>query len=154
MHPHEILITRFYQAFHQRDFKVMQDAYHSEAIFSDPAFINLSSREVRGMWQMLLTSAKDLEVTFSSVRADDNSGKARWEAHYTFTLTGRKVHNIIDAEFIFRDGKIFRHEDRFNFWRWSRMALGLKGVLLGWSPLVINKVRRTARGRLDKFLAS
>jgi len=59
---------------------------------------------------------------------------------------------IIDAEFEFRDGKILRHRDRFDFHRWSRQALGTSGLLLGWTPLLRNKVRSTARGSLEKFM--
>ena len=44
------------------------------------------------------------------------------------------------------------HRDRFSFWRWSRQALGLPGVLLGWSPSLKRKVRSTAAGNLKKFL--
>ena len=46
-------------------------------------------------------------------------------------MTGRPVHNIIDAQFTFRDGLIVTHIDTFNLWRWSRMALGPKAVALG-----------------------
>ncbi|MEP7356378.1 MAG: nuclear transport factor 2 family protein, partial [Anaerolineales bacterium] len=70
---------------------------------------------------------------------------------YTFS-TGRKVLNIIDAEFQFQAGRIVAHRDRFSFWRWSRQALGPTGLLLGWTPLVHNKVRAIARARLDKFI--
>jgi hypothetical protein len=147
-----ILIQRFYSAFQKRDFKTMQSCYHEGAVFSDPVFQNLNSTEVRGMWQMLLTSAKDLKVEFSNINSTGDKGSCHWEAWYTFTTTGRKVHNVIDAEFVFKDGLIYRHTDRFDFWRWSRMALGMPGILLGWSPMIKNKVSNTAKSRLEKFL--
>ena len=75
------------------------------------------------------------------------------EATYTFAATGRRVHNVIDAEFRFENGLIIEHTDRFDFWRWSRMALGAPGMLLGWTPIVRNKVRGQARAGLDAFLA-
>src|SRR5437868_888017 len=80
----------------------------------------------------------------SKVVADDSAGSAHWEARYTFSTTGRFVHNIIDAKFTFRDGKIASHTDSFDFWRWSRQALGGAGLVLGWSPMLRNKVRATA----------
>ncbi|HEX8059406.1 MAG TPA: nuclear transport factor 2 family protein, partial [Cyclobacteriaceae bacterium] len=83
---------------------------------------------------------------------NDQSGSALWEAWYSFSRTGRQVHNIIDAKFEFRDGLIYKHHDHFAFWRWSRQALGTSGTLLGWSPVVRNKVRETARRSLDKFM--
>jgi ketosteroid isomerase-like protein len=151
MTPNETLIHNFYAAFQKKDYRAMQEAYHPQAEFSDPVFSQLSSQEVKSMWQMLLTSATDLTLTFENVSANDTTGKCHWEAWYTFTATGRKVHNVIDAVFEFRDGKIYRHRDHFNFWRWSRMALGTPGILLGWTPVIKNKVRQTARRRLEKF---
>ncbi|HET9043130.1 MAG TPA: hypothetical protein VFN70_08290, partial [Burkholderiales bacterium] len=66
--------------------------------------------------------------------------------------TGRRVHNVIDATFEFRDGLIVRHVDRFSFWRWARQALGATGWFLGWTPLVRDRVRSEARRGLDAFL--
>ena len=131
----------------------MQNAYHPEARFSDPVFPGLSAKEVRAMWQMLVSSASDLKVSFKNVSANDQRGECQWEAWYTFTTTGRKVHNVIRATFEFKEGKIFRHRDDFDFWRWSRMALGTPGLLLGWSPMIINKARSTAGRRLQKFMS-
>jgi ketosteroid isomerase-like protein len=154
MNQHERLIQKFYTAFEQGDFKTMQSCYHDNAVFSDPVFQNLNSREVKAMWEMLLTSANDLKVTFDNIKADASSGSASWEAWYTFSRTGRSVHNVITAEFQFDDGKIIRHKDHFDLWQWSRQALGMSGLFLGWSSIVVNKVRGTARKSLDKFLAS
>jgi hypothetical protein len=76
---------------------------------------------------------------------------AHWDAHYTFSATGRAVHNAIDAQFTLRDGLIVRHVDRFDFWRWSRQALGVPGWLLGWTPLLKAKVRAQAAKGLAAF---
>ena len=63
--------------------------------------------------------------------------------------------NRIDAEFEFdKTGLITRHRDRFDFWVWSRQALGTPGWLLGWTPLLRNKVRATAAKNLAKFMAA
>ena|SRR5688572_15799662 len=153
MHPNGELIQNFYRAFAAKDPGPMAAAYSDRARFTDPVFQDLSADEARGMWRMLTGRAKDLEVTFRDVTADDRRGTAHWEATYTFLATGRKVHNIIDAEFDFDGGKIVKHIDRFDFWRWSRMALGPSGVLLGWTPFLQKKVQATARKQLDKFLA-
>lgn len=149
---HKALLERFYEAFSKRDGAAMGACYADDARFSDPVFPGLDAREVRGMWRMLCEQGKDLRVEPSGIGADDSSGRAHWEAFYTFSVTGKKVHNIIDASFKLRDGLIIEHIDSFDFWRWSRMALGVPGVLLGWSPIIRNKVRRTARGRLDAYL--
>ncbi|HEY8936728.1 MAG TPA: nuclear transport factor 2 family protein [Cyclobacteriaceae bacterium] len=147
------IIETFYTAFGKRDYATMQSLYHDDATFSDPVFQNLNSSEVKAMWQMLLTNAKDINVIFSEVKTADQTGSCRWDAYYTFTQTGRMVHNIVHAQFTFKDGRILIHRDHFNFWRWTRLALGFKGLLLGWSSLVQNKVRATAQGRLKKFMS-
>lgn len=154
MTQNEQTIHRFYEAFQKGNYRLMQDLYHDEATFSDAVFQNLNADEVRSMWQMLVVSAKDLTLSYDNVSVIADSGKCRWQAWYTFSATSRKVHNIIDANFQFRDGLIYRHNDSFNFWRWSRMALGTPGTLLGWSPLIRNKVRGTAQRRLRKFMAT
>lgn len=63
------------------------------------------------------------------------------------------MHNVIDARFTFRDGKIIRHVDTFDLHRWSGMALGLTGKLLGWLPPVQNGIRKKALQGLDAFIA-
>jgi hypothetical protein len=95
-----------------------------------------------------------MQITFSAVKANDFSGSATWEAFYTLSLTGRKVHNIISANFEFKEGKIINHQDKFDFWRWSRQAFGLSGWLLGWTPILRNKVQKTVGKRLEKFIAN
>lgn len=145
-------ITAFYSAFQRKDWAAMAAMYHPEAQFQDGAFQLTSGKEVGAMWEMLIKSGKDLEITFSDVRGGGHSGSARWDAWYNFSKTGRKVHNIIRAEIEFKDGLIYRHRDHFNFWRWSRQALGLSGWLLGWSNFLQNKVRQTAMHNLQKFM--
>ncbi len=152
MHPNAQLLTHFYSAFQRRDAEAMAACYHPEAEFTDEAFVGLRHGGVTSMWRMLCERGKDLTLEFRDIQADDRSGRAHWEAHYTFSASGRKVHNIIDAEFEFRDGKILRHRDRFDFHRWSRQALGPMGLLLGWTPFLKNKVQSTARAQLEKFM--
>ena len=152
MHPNAALIERFYACFRARDAAGMAACYHPEAVFSDPAFGELRGAEVGAMWTMLCSRATDLEVHASGVQAGAERGEAHWDARYTFTQTGRKVHNSIDARFLFRDGLIVRHDDRFSFWRWARQALGPVGLLLGWAPPLRAKVRATARGNLKSFM--
>jgi ketosteroid isomerase-like protein len=153
MHPNVLLITRFYDAFGRRDAETMAACYHPDVEFSDPVFPALRGTEASDMWRMLAARATDLKVRFDVKGADDKRGTAHWDADYTFVKTGRKVNNSIDARFEFENGLIRRHTDRFDFWRWSRMALGTSGLLLGWSPLVQNKVRKQAAEGLQAFRA-
>ena len=154
MHPNEDLIRGFYEAFSRRDHAAMAAAYAPDARFSDPVFPDLVGDQVPGMWRMLCLRGKDLELAFSDVRADDRTGSASWRATYTFSATGRKVINHVRAEMEIADGRIVRHTDHFDFWAWSRMALGPAGWLLGWTPLLRGKVRSEAGKELRRFLES
>ncbi len=102
---------------------------------------------------MLCERGTDLELTHSAVETDGDTGAAHWDADYTFSGTGRRVHNEIDARFRFAGGLIAEHDDSFDLWAWSRQALGPTGLLLGWSPIVRNKIRSQARSNLDAFMA-
>jgi ketosteroid isomerase-like protein len=146
------LIDELYGAFARRDGDAMAACYHPDARFSDPVFPDLHGHEVGGMWRMLCARGKDLKIQHTGVWAEDERGGARWEAWYTFSATGRKVHNRIEASFRFADGKIAEHRDDFSLWRWARQALGTPGLLLGWTPIVQGKVRTQARKGLDQFL--
>lgn len=130
----------------------MAGLYHPDARFSDPVFTDLRGKEVGMMWRMLCERGKDLKVEHSAVKVDGDEGSAHWEAWYTFSATGRNVHNIIDARFRFDGDKIIEHHDTFSLWRWSRQALGPIGIVLGWSPVVSGKVQGQARKNLDKFI--
>jgi SnoaL-like domain len=158
MHPNEQTLQRFYSAFAQLDGATMAQCYAPDAVFEDEVFSLRGAKQVGGMWQMLCeaTKAKGADVwklEFKDVKADSQQGQAHWEAYYRFSATGRMVHNIIDARMTFNpQGQIATHRDRFDFWRWSRQALGTPGVLLGWTPILRNKVRGQAAANLQKFL--
>lgn len=153
MHPNAELVTRFYTAFQRKDGAAMTACYAPAVVFSDPVFPRLEGPHAGAMWRMLCERGADLEVTFRDVTADDARGSAHWDARYTFSQTGRKVLNRIDATFEFAGGAIVRHIDSFDLYRWSRQALGPVGLLLGWSPLVRNKVRRSAAASLAAWEA-
>ncbi|TDY21648.1 ketosteroid isomerase-like protein [Paraburkholderia sp. BL6665CI2N2] len=150
-HTNTELIQRFYTAFQQRDAETMVACYADDVVFSDPAFGELRGEEARDMWRMLVARAQDFSLTFEGVEADDRSGRAHWIASYLFSQTGRAVVNRIDARFVFRDGRIVEHRDSFDLWSWTRQALGLKGTLLGWSPLVQRAIRAQARKGLELY---
>ena len=146
------IIERFYTAFGAKDAAGMAACYHPEVTFKDPAFGPLKGWRAAAMWHMLIEGGKDLRMEHSAVTAEGDSGSAHWEAWYTFSVTGRSVHNVIDASFVFKDDRIIQHTDVFDFWRWSRQALGAPGIFLGWSGIVSGKVNKTANGNLDKWI--
>ncbi len=146
-------IETFYQAFKKFDGDAMADCYHPEISFSDPVFPQLEGEQAGNMWRMLCQRVKGtpFELTFSDIWANENEGGCNWEAKYLFSRTGKQVHNIISAQFKFKDGKIIQHKDDFNFWRWSRMALGAAGYVLGWTPILQKKVQAQAEEGLRQF---
>ncbi|WP_397449664.1 nuclear transport factor 2 family protein [Pseudomonas sp. NA-150] len=147
------VITEFYQAFNRLDAEAMAACYTEDVLFSDPVFGELRGRQAGDMWRMLTSRAKDFSVKFDNVRADERTGGAHWVATYLFSQTGNTVVNDIQARFVFRDGKICEHHDHFDLWRWSRQALGTKGLLLGWTPLVQNAIRAQAQKGLKAYQA-
>lgn len=154
MNDNEKLINHFYNSFAQKDYRGMQECYADNATFSDEVFVDLNSAQVKAMWEMLISRGKDLQIRFQNVLADEKSGSAEWIANYTFSQTGRKVENRIKANFEFENGKIVKHLDSFDFYKWSSQALGLKGTLLGWTSFLKGKVRETAKKSLADFMNS
>lgn len=129
----------------------MAECYAADATFEDPAFGQLDAQDASAMWRMLTSRSTDLTVEVSEIAADEETGSARWIAHYTFTQTDRPVVNDVRASFRFADGLIAEHHDHFDWWRWARQALGPPGLLLGWNPLFRNAVRDKARRTLAEF---
>ena len=151
MKQHQDLINKFYSCFQKKDYKGMIECYHPEIHFKDEVF-NLNGKQVGAMWHMLCERGKDLEISFKAIEVNENIGTAHWEAKYTFAQTKRKVHNKIDAQFEFQDGKIIRHSDTFNFRKWAIQALGMPGLLIGGSAYLKKKVLHTANKALNKFI--
>ena len=153
MHANEKLIQDFYEAFQRRDAAAMGRCYAPDVAFGDPVFPELNGDDARAMWTMLCGRAQDLRIEFRDVSADDREGRAHWEAWYSFGPAKRAVHNVIDARFELRDGLIVRHQDTFDFYRWSKQAIGPLGLLLGWTGFLQKSVQKQADDGLRKFLA-
>lgn len=145
-------IEKFYSSFNAHDAAGMTECYADNIIFEDPAFGVLKGDEAKSMWQMLMKGT-DVRVTFSNVVANEKTCSADWVATYTFGKTGRTVVNSVHAVFEFTDGKIVKHTDTFDFGVWSRQALGLSGLLLGWTGFLKKKVNEQAIGRLRQFMS-
>jgi hypothetical protein len=147
------VLETLYTALQARDYQTMAGLYHPEATFEDEVF-ELCGKEIGAMWHMLCSRGKDMQLTFDSIRSEKPGyASAHWEPIYTFSMSGRKVHNRIDTEIELKDGKIWKQRDHFSFWRWSSQALGVPGLLLGWTPLLRRKVSATANKSLQDFMA-
>jgi ketosteroid isomerase-like protein len=130
MTANEALITKFYTAFQQKDYRTMNSCYSDDIVFFDPAFELLRGDEAKCMWEMLCKNARDFSLSFDNiVKLDDEYYTCDWVASYTFSKTGRRVVNRIRANMKFMDGKIIEHSDAFSLHRWSSQALGFVGWL-------------------------
>jgi ketosteroid isomerase-like protein len=154
MNGNQQLVTTFYSAFQQLDYKTMQQCYHEDAVFFDPVFEDLNATEVKDMWEMLCKQAKNFSLQFSDVKADDDYGTCKWVAGYTFSKSGKRVVNHVSAYFKFQDQKIIEHTDDFDLWKWSRQALGLPGWILGWSAILQKKIRTNAQDHLSSYMSA
>ena len=148
-------IERLYAAFAKLDARAMQACYAPRARFDDEAFSLQGADQIGGMWRMLCQTTRAKGLAHWRLKVSDiTDHSAHWQAHYLFSATGRMVHNKIDATFEFDpQGLITRHRDRFDFWAWSRQALGITGLLLGWTPWLRAKVRAQAAANLRHFVA-
>ncbi len=66
----------------------------------------------------------------------------------------RKVNNRISAKFTIENGKIIRHQDHFSFYTWAKQALGLFGLLFGWTGYVKNQVQKKGMESLERYLSN
>jgi len=149
------LIEKFYSSLASGNAEGMISVYADDIHFNDPAFGDLYGDDAKDMWRMLLKNSKgDLKISYGEIQADEKTGSANWIARYNFSKTGRRVVNKISSRFEFKEGKIIRHTDSFDLWKWTRQALGLSGYLLGWSPFMKSKIQKQTRILLEKFRGS
>ncbi len=145
------VIATFYDSFKKLDAEAMIECYSENIVFEDPAFGILNGEKANNMWRMLCQNSKDLKIDYRGVSISGNQGRAIWEAHYTFSQSGRKVHNIIHSKFEFENGKISKHTDTFDLRIWAKQALGFKGFLLGGTSFFKKKLNAQTNKLLIKF---
>ena len=154
MNENAKIVDKFYTAFNKGDAATMNDCYAKDISFSDSVFPDLKGDEARAMWTMLTKSSKNFSLTYKIESITDTEARIYWEAHYDFSKTGRRVINRIQGYMKFQNGKIVEHRDVFALHTWAKQALGLPGLLLGWTPFMQNKIRATAADNLAKFRAA
>lgn len=152
MEQEKDIIRTFYNAFQEKNYETMQLLYADNASFNDPVFQNLNAAQIKALWKMLCISSKNLVIELGQIESEGKAYSARWKAQYTYIPTGRKITNNIKANFVITKGKIVKHKDEFNFYRWIIQALGMKGLLFGWSPSVKKQIRKQATRSLLLFM--
>ncbi|AWG22528.1 limonene-1,2-epoxide hydrolase [Flavobacterium faecale] len=152
MTANEQIIHDFYKAFAKGDTAAMFVCYAPDVKFMDPIFGLLRGKDVLLMWSMLIKKSKgNMKIEVADIKADDFLGSARWTATYNYSATNKKVINIVTANFQFKNGKIVKHTDDFDIWKWSSQALGLSGSLLGWTGFMQKKIQEGALLSLEKY---
>lgn len=148
------IIDRFYTAFANKQADEMVAQYDDEVVFTDPGFGRLEGDRAKAMWRMLIErGGQDLTVQYEIVDVSGNEGRVNWTADYRFGPKRRKVINHVQAHLLIHNGKIVRHDDQFSFWKWSRQALGLPGLLLGWSSFLKKSVQEKTNKVLSRYLS-
>jgi hypothetical protein len=155
MTANEKTLVKFYSALANADASKMSECYHPDITFRDPIFGLLKGPKVSHMWKMLIDSNKgELKIDTSDIKADEYVGSARWTASYSLSKANRKVINVIHSRFHFQDGLIVKHIDDFDIWKWSKQALGIKGVLFGWTGYMQKRIQEKAILSLKKYKES
>lgn len=148
---HQELLEHFYHSFKYKDVKEMIACYHDDIVFTDPAFGTLKGVEAKNMWRMLLGQNSTLQIDYSNISANAETGKAHWKAQYVFSKTKRPVINNVTSEFEFKDGKIIRQIDTFDLNVWAKQALGFQGTILNFFGILPNSIQRKAKESLQSF---
>ena len=147
MNSKEIAI-KFYDAFSAANIDVLKQLYDKKLRYNDNIFVNLDYNETISMWSSLLVGNKNMSIKYEIKKYSEKYVEVEWIADYLFTSTNRNVKNIILAKMEIDQGKIINHTDNFDFYKWSQMAFGITGVLIGWTSFFKNKVRTEAYNKL------
>lgn len=148
-------LERFFDAMQRCDTEALRTSYHPALRFDDP-LISTTSVGDRLDWCGMLWSPRDADgqriwqLELEEVRTRGALATARWNLRYRYTPTKRLIDQALHSHFSFdADGRITTQRDSFDFWRWSRQAHGLLGLLLGWTPLMWDQAREQARASLE-----
>lgn len=148
-------LERFFDALRRCDKAALRDCCSPGLRFDDP-LISITGRDDRLDWCTLLWTPCDGDgqriwhLELDDVHTRGPLGTARWNLRYRYTPTGRLIELAVTSQFTFDpDGSITAQRDSFDFWRWSRQAHGLLGLLLGWTPLLWDQARDQARVSLE-----
>lgn len=147
------ILQNYYDVFQNLELDKMSNYYHSDVEFYDHAFGTLNKDELMAMWSMLFHKAfKSLTIEVSNIKVVDNIGFAHVECYYTYSLTNRKVHNIIDTTIKFKEDKIIKQIDIFNLKRWAEQSLGWKQSVFAGTTFFKNRLQKQTGTALDKYL--
>lgn len=145
-------IHQLYTSIANRAISNIKTCYAPTARFNDPVFDTLVGNEIPKMWRMLIEKSKgNLEIEYTIIKSNEHKSSVEWIATYTFGKNKRKIRNVIQSEFYFKDGLIIKQNDDFNIWTWSKQAFGFSGFLFGWTGYMQNKIQEKANLALKNY---
>jgi ketosteroid isomerase-like protein len=151
--PAVTVATTFFEAFAQLNANAMCECYQKTAVFNDPVFGLLHYHELTAMWQMLCSNATNFSLQYETpVTVDNEYVTVNWVARYTFSATGKAVVNKVKSFIRIQNGYITEQSDAFKLSKWAAQALGIKGLLFGWSGFVQKRIRKNARKALEHYM--
>ena len=137
MHPNEQLLNKLFQLLNAHDHNGMAECYDEQAHFEDIAFRLDNKAKIHAMWDMICSKDENEKTTritaeVKELSANDSIGHAVVEESYIFRETDRLVQNKIASTFEFRDGLIYKQNDKCDPVRWADQAFGgINGFFAG-----------------------
>jgi hypothetical protein len=150
-----LIAYKLYEAFRTRNFPIINECYHDNAIYNSPFFDNLKKNEIIAMWKSFLLNDFQMQLTHSNIVAEDVNdqlGSANWEVKYIYWDTKQTIKVEIKSKLQFKAGKVFRHEDSFSFYLWAVQAYEIKGFLLGGLGFFRNKIKRKLYKNMEYWI--
>ncbi|KAG8804898.1 hypothetical protein FRC17_005845 [Serendipita sp. 399] len=152
----EQLVERYLAAYKAYDLAAMDACTDPEFTFSDPAFPSLNSKQAKGMFSMFVNNREKnkMELEYKDIKKglNDLTYTATYTVRYIFN--GRPVTNVIDTTLTIspQSNLLLSQVDTFPFHAWARQALGLPGLLLGWTGFLQSQVQNNAAQTLEKYM--
>src|SRR4029450_9001521 len=150
MHSHAEVLTRLFTALDRHDHEAMAACYAKNASFRDITFKLDGRTRIHAMWHMICDG--DIKTTFKIDEVDDRTAFVTVVDDYTFMAKGRKVHNVIQSRFRFKDGSIVEQRDSCDSRKWASMAIGGGGGVLARPVCPLRPAQ--ARSTLDTFIGT
>ncbi|KAG8793616.1 hypothetical protein FRC16_010881 [Serendipita sp. 398] len=152
----EQLVEKYLAAYKAYDLAAMDACTDPEFTFSDPAFPSLNSKQAKGMFSMFVNNREKnkMELEYKDIKKGIND--LTYTATYTvrYIFTGRPVTNVIQSTFTISptSNLLLSQVDAFPFYTWAKQALGLPGLLLGWTGYLQSQVQHNAGQSLEKYM--
>ncbi|KAG8847670.1 hypothetical protein FRB91_011529 [Serendipita sp. 411] len=136
-----------------------------------PNFVSVA-KQAKGMFSMFVNNREKnkMELEYKDIKKGINDltvcihpiyllpllTHRQYTATYTvrYIFTGRPVTNVIQSTFTISptSNLLLSQVDAFPFYTWAKQALGLPGLLLGWTGYLQSQVQHNAGQSLEKYM--